>query len=53
MTAELKNIYDKNNVLEEVNDSTILVTFDQWGQEMDDENDIHDFGGHLCLKAFF
>ena len=52
MTAELKNIYDENNGLEEVKDSTILVkTFDQWGQEMDDENNIHDFGGHLCLKA--
>ena len=37
--------------LEEVDDSHILVTFDQWGQEMDDENNIHDFGGHLCLKA--
>ena len=52
MTAELKNIYDENNGLEEVRDSTILVkTFDQWGQEMGDENNIHDFGGHLCLKA--
>ena len=37
--------------LEEVEDSNILVTFDQWGQEMDDEINIHDFGGHLCLKA--
>ena len=36
MTAELKNIYDENNGLEEVKDSNILVkTFDQWGQEMD------------------
>ena len=33
-------------------DSTILVkTFDQWRQEMDDENNIHDFGGKAELQG--
>ena len=33
-------------------DSTILVkTFDQWRQEMDDENNIHDFRGKAELQG--
>ena len=49
VTAQVKNIYDQNNGLDKVEDSTILVkTFDQWGQDMDDENNIHEFGGEQC-----
>ena len=28
-----------------------MKTFDQWGQDMDDENSIHEFGGQEELQG--